>query len=57
MVQRNTELRYTAEVKSTDDPAVPRDEIDPNTDNWTVEETREDIHVITDSLDNDFFDL
>lgn len=57
MVHRNTELRYTAEVVSTDEPPVPRDEIDPNTDGWDVQETREDIHVNTGDLDNDFFGI
>ena len=53
IANRNTELRYTAEVQSTDNPPIPRDEIDPNTDNWTVKETREDIH----SDDDEFFGL
>ncbi|WVQ00120.1 tail sheath stabilizer [Synechococcus phage MA10] len=53
IANRNTELRYSAEVQSTDEPPVPRDEINPETDNWTVKETREDVH----SEDNDFFGL
>lgn len=53
IANRNTELRYTAEVQSTDVPPIPRDEIDPNTDNWTVKETREDVH----SDDDEFFGL
>ena len=52
IANRNTELRYTAEVKSTDEPPVPRDEINPETDNWEVEETYEDIHS-----DDQFFGL
>lgn len=50
---RNTELRYTAEVKSTDEPPIPRDEINPETDGWDVSETYEDIH----SEDDNFFGL
>ncbi|QIN96867.1 tail sheath stabilizer [Synechococcus phage S-N03] len=44
IANRNTELRYTAEVASTDEPPIPRDEINPETDGWEVEETYEDIH-------------
>lgn len=51
IVNRSTELRYTAEVASTDEPPVPRDEIDPDTDGWTVNETYEDIYA----QDSDFF--
>jgi len=52
IANRNTELRYTAEVKSTDEPPVPRDEINPENDNWEVEETYEDVHS-----DDQFFGL
>ena len=52
-VQRPAELRYSAEVESTDVPPVPRDEIDPTTDNYKVVETYEDIY----SSDNQFFGL
>ena len=51
--KRNAELRYTAEVQSTDTPPVPRDEIDPNTDAYKVVETYEDMY----SEDNSFFGL
>jgi len=51
--QRQTELRYVAEVESTDEPPVPRDEINPETDGWKVNETYEDIHA----QDSDFFGL
>ena len=50
---RNTELRYTAEVKSTETPEVPRDEINPETDPYEVKETFEDIYA----QDNEFFGL
>lgn len=50
---RNTELRYTAEVQSTDVPPIPRDEIDPLVDPFKVVETREDLH----SEDDSFFGL
>ena len=50
---RPAELRYTAEVASTDDPAIPRDEIDPSTDNYKVVETYEDVYA----ADNTFFGL
>jgi len=53
VVQRNAELRYTAEVKSTATPPVPRDEIDPNTDAYTVVETYQDIY----SADDDYYGL
>lgn len=48
---RAAELRYTAEVKSTADPEVPRDQIDPMVDEYKVVETYEDIY----SEDSDFF--
>ena len=50
---RKTELRYTAEVKSTEIPEVPRDEINPETDPYEVKETFEDIYA----QDNEFFNL
>ena len=50
---RNPELRYSAEVESTDEPPIPRDEIDPTTDNYKVVETYEDIYA----SDNQFFGL
>jgi hypothetical protein len=50
---RTPELRYTAEVESTDEPPVPRDEINPDTDGWTVRETYEDVF----SDDSQFFGL
>lgn len=53
IIRRPAELRYTAEVLSTDDPIIPRDEIDPNTDNYTVIETFEDVFA----TDNEFFGL
>lgn len=53
IVRRNAELRYTAEVQSTDTPPKPRDEIDPTVDNYKVVETYEDIY----SQDNEFFGL
>ena len=51
--RRPAELRYSAEVESTDLPPIPRDEIDPHTDNYKVVETYEDIY----SGDNNFFGL
>ena len=51
--RRPAELRYTAEVQSTDTPPKPRDEIDPTVDNYKVVETFEDIY----SQDNEFFGL
>ena len=53
IVRRNAELRYAAEVQSTDTPPIPRDEIDPTTDPYKVVETYEDIY----SQDNEFFGL
>ena len=53
IVRRNAELRYTAEVQSTETPPKPRDEIDPTTDPYKVVEQYEDIY----SQDNDFFGL
>lgn len=44
IVKRNTELRYSAEVESTLDPPVPRDEVDPlKPETYKVVETYEDI--------------
>lgn len=51
IVNRPAELRYTAEVASTDDPPVPRDEIDPTTDKYVVVETYEDVFA----SDSQFF--
>ena len=50
---RPAELRYTGEVQSTDEPPIPRDEIDPTTDNYKVVDTYQDIY----SDDNEFFGL
>ena len=44
---RPAELRYSAEVASTDEPPIPRDDIDPATDNYKVVETYEDIYSPT----------
>ena len=53
IVRRPAELRYSAEVQSTDEPPIPRDDIHPNTDAYTVVETFEDIY----GNDNSFFGL
>ena len=53
IVRRNAELRYTAEVQSTDTPPIPRDDIDPTTDPYKVVETYEDVY----SQDSEFFGL
>ncbi len=53
IVRRPAELRYSAEVESTDSPPVPRDEIDPTTDNYKVIEQYQDLL----SDDQDFFGL
>ena len=53
IVRRPAELRYSAEVQSTDEPPIPRDDINPNTDAYTVVETFEDIY----GNDNSFFGL
>lgn len=53
IVRRPAELRYSAEVESTEDPPVPRDEIDPADNNYRVVETYEDIYT----GDNEFFGL
>ena len=50
IVKRPAEIRYTAEVESTETPPIPRDEINPVTDPYRVKETYED-------LDSDFFGL
>ena len=52
-VRRPAELRYSAEVASTDTPPKARDEINPATDAYTAVETFEDIY----SNDQDFFGL
>ena len=53
IVKRPAEVRYTAEVVSTDDPPIPRDEIDPATDNYKVVETYQDLF----NDDQDYFGL
>lgn len=53
IVDRNAELRYTAEVVSTETPPVPRDQIDPNSDNYKIIEKYEDIY----SNENSFFGI
>ena len=53
IVKRPAEVRYTAEVASTDDPPKPRDEIDPARDNYKVVETYQDLF----NDDQDFFGL
>ena len=54
IVKRPAEMRYSAEVESTKEPPVPRDQIDPSeADSYKVVETFEDIY----SSDNDFFGL
>jgi hypothetical protein len=44
-VSRPAELRYSAEVQSTSEPPIPRNEIDPNADPYKVVETYEDIYA------------
>ena len=53
IVKRPAEVRYTAEVKSTDKPPVPRDKIDPARDNYKVVETYQDLF----NDDQSFFGL
>lgn len=54
IVKRPAEMRYSAEVESTETPPKARDEIDPSKgDTYKVVETFEDIY----SSDNDFFGL
>ena len=53
VVRRPAELRYSAEVESTDSPPVQRDEINPTTDNYKVVEQYQDLL----SDDQDFFGL
>ena len=54
IVRRPAELRYSAEVTSTEEPPVPREKIDPNKpDTYKVVEAYEDLL----SEDNDFFGL
>ena len=53
IVRRPAELRYSAEVESTDSPPVQRDKIDPTTDNYKVVEQYQDLL----SDDQDFFGL
>ena len=57
IVRRTAEVRYTAEVESTDDPPIPRDQIDPETDNYKVVEKYEDNLSPTYAEDQDFFGL
>ena len=53
IVRRPAELRYTAEVQSTDEPPKQRDEIDPAKDKYKVVEQYQDL--LAD--DQDFFGL
>ena len=53
IVKRPAELRYSAEVKSTRRPPVPRDKIDPTKEQYKVVEQFQDIL----SDDQDFFGL
>lgn len=54
IVRRPAELRYSAEVTSTEEPPVPREKIDPQKpDTYKVVEAYEDLL----SEDNDFFAL
>lgn len=49
--RRPAELRYAAEVESTEVPPVPRNEIDPDSGEYKVVETYEDVYA----EDNSFF--
>lgn len=49
--RRPAELRYSAEVESTEIPPVPRNDIDPASDDYKVVETFEDVYA----EDNAFF--
>jgi hypothetical protein len=53
LVKRPAQLRYNAEIESTDTPPIPRDEINPRTDSYKIVETFEDIY----SDDQNFFGL
>ena len=53
IVKRPAEVRYTPELKSTEKPPKPRDEIDPARDNYKVVETYQDLF----NDDNSFFGL
>lgn len=53
MVRRPAEMRYSAEVKSLEDPPVARDEVNPANEAWTYVETFQDIY----SDDNAFFGM
>lgn len=53
IVRRPAEVRYSAEVESTDNPPKPRDLIKPNEDNYKVVEKYEDLY----GDDQDFFGL
>jgi hypothetical protein len=48
VVRRAAEVRYTAEVESTDTPPIPRDQINPETDGYKIVENYEDV-------DSEFF--
>ena len=52
--RRPAEIRYNATVESTEEPPVPKTEIDPKAeDTYEIVETKEDVH----SEDSDFFML
>ena len=54
IVKRPAEMRYTAEAKSTLEPPIPRDNIDPSKpDTYKVVETYEDLYA----GDQDYFGL
>lgn len=53
IVRRPAEIRYSAEVKSLEEPPVPRDEVNPANEAWTYVETFQDIY----SDDNAFFGM
>lgn len=53
VVRRPAEVRYSAEVESTDVPPKPRDEINPEKDNYKVVEKFEDLF----GDDSDYFGL
>ena len=51
--RRSAEIRYSAAVQSTEEPPIPPEEIDPETDPYEIVETLEDVHT----SDSDFFGL
>ena len=54
IIRRPAELRYSAEVQSTEEPPIPRDEIDPTKpETYKVVESFEDIYT----NDNDYFGI